>query len=45
VRHQGHLYAPALPAGEFEDYLVARMAERYALHASPQPTWETDELS
>ncbi len=45
VRHQGHLYAPALPAGQFEDYLVARMAERYALHASPQPTWETDELS
>ncbi len=45
VRQQGHLYAPALPAGEFEDYLVARMAERYARHASPQPTWQTDELS
>lgn len=45
VRQQGHLYSPALPAGEFEDYLVARMAERYARHAAPQPTWETDELS
>ena len=29
VRQQGHLYVPALPAGQFEDYLLARMAERY----------------
>ncbi|MDO8390560.1 MAG: EAL domain-containing protein [Actinomycetota bacterium] len=44
VRQQGHLYAPALPAGEFEDYLVLRMAERYANRLVSQPTWRTDEL-
>ena len=43
--HQGHLYAHALPAGEFEDYLLARMAERYALARDPQPTWETGDLA
>ncbi len=45
VRQQGHLYAPALPAGQFEDYLLARMAERYAQSASSAPTWRTDELT
>ena len=45
VRQQGHLYAPALPAGEFEDYLLARMAERYASAHDPQPTWETGDLA
>ncbi|MEI7548000.1 MAG: EAL domain-containing protein [Actinomycetota bacterium] len=45
VRQQGHLYAPALPAGEFEDYLVHRMAERYAQRLSPLPTWQTDDLT
>ncbi len=45
VRQQGHLYAPALPAGEFEDYLIARMAAQFAEWAAPQPTWETGELA
>jgi diguanylate cyclase (GGDEF)-like protein len=45
VRQQGHLYAPALPAGQFEDYLLARMAERYAQSVSLAPTWRTDELT
>lgn len=45
VHHQGHLYARALPAGEFEDYLLARMAERYVLASDPQPTWETGDLA
>ena len=45
VRQQGHLYAPALPAGEFEDYLLARMAERYAQAALPQATWDPDDLT
>ncbi|CAN5444321.1 hypothetical protein BH10ACT2_BH10ACT2_21580 [soil metagenome] len=44
VRQQGHLYSPALPAGEFEDFLLARLAERYAL-ADHQPTWETNDLT
>ena len=45
VRQQGHLYSLALPAGEFEDFLLARMAERYAQAADPQPTWATDDLA
>ena len=45
VHQQGHLYAPALPAGEFEDYLLARMAERYAQAAEPPSTWQTDDLA
>ena len=44
VRQQGHLYSHALPAGEFEDFLLARLAERYAL-ADHQPTWETNDLT
>jgi EAL domain-containing protein (putative c-di-GMP-specific phosphodiesterase class I) len=45
VRQQGHLYAPALQASAFEDYLLERMAERYALAAEAQPTWETGDLA
>ena len=45
VRQQGHLYAPALPAGEFEDYLVGRMAAQFVERSFPQPTWETEELT
>lgn len=45
VRQQGHLYSQALPASEFEDYLLRRMAERYVQVASPHPTWETGELT
>lgn len=45
VRHQGHLYAPALPAREFEDFLLARMAERFAQTFDPPPTWGTEELA
>jgi EAL domain-containing protein (putative c-di-GMP-specific phosphodiesterase class I) len=44
VRQQGHLYTPALPAGEFEDFLLARMAERY-LQTAGLPTWRTDDLA
>ncbi|MEN9644394.1 MAG: hypothetical protein RL238_1063 [Actinomycetota bacterium] len=44
VRQQGHLYTPALPAGEFEDFLLARMAERYQ-QVSALPTWRTDDLA
>ena len=44
VRQQGHLYAPALPATEFEDYLLASMAEHLSQMASPHP-WETGELT
>jgi diguanylate cyclase (GGDEF)-like protein len=45
VRQQGHLYAHAMPAGEFEDFLLARMAERYAQVASPPTAWRTDDLT
>jgi diguanylate cyclase (GGDEF)-like protein len=45
VRQQGHLYAPALPAGEFEDYLLARMAERLVQAGVPQQPWETGDLA
>ncbi|CAB4362857.1 MAG: EAL domain-containing protein [Actinobacteria bacterium] len=45
VRQQGHLYAPALPAAEFEHFLVMRTAERYAQSVSPLPIWQTDDLT
>jgi diguanylate cyclase (GGDEF)-like protein len=45
VRHQGHLYAPALPALQFENFLLERLAERYAGEAVQAATWETRELS
>jgi diguanylate cyclase (GGDEF)-like protein len=44
VRQQGHLYAPALPPEQFENYLLARMAERYAQASTPSTNWKTDEL-
>ncbi len=44
VHQQGHLYSPALPAREFEDFLVARMAEQFLQRFSPPPTWGTEEL-
>ena len=34
-----------LPAGEFEDFLLARLAERYSQGADPRPTWETGDLA
>jgi len=45
VRQQGHLYSPALPANEFEDFLIARMAERYVQAAIPLTNWRTDDLT
>lgn len=45
VRQQGHLYSEALPAGQFEDFLLARMAERFAQSVSPPTNWRTDELT
>ena len=45
VRQQGHLYAPALPPEQFENYLLARMAERYAQASTPATNWKTDDLS
>ncbi|MFM2076895.1 MAG: hypothetical protein RJA49_785, partial [Actinomycetota bacterium] len=45
VRQQGHLYAPALPAGDFEDFLLARMAERYVQATTPLTNWRTDDLT
>lgn len=44
LHQQGHLYSPALPAREFEDFLVARMAEQFLQRFSPPPTWGTEEL-
>jgi len=45
VRHQGHLYAPALPAREFENFLLERMAERFAQTFAPPTAWGTEELA
>ncbi len=45
VRQQGHLYSPALPAEEFENYLLRRLAEQYAHDADNRPTWNTHELT
>ncbi len=45
VRQQGHLYAPALPAKEFEDFLLARMADHYVQAAAPLTNWRTDDLT
>lgn len=44
VRQQGHLYSEALPTGMFEDFVLARMAERYARARTPEHIWETREL-
>jgi len=45
VRHQGHLYAEALPANAFEDYLLQWMAERYMQRSSNEPTWDPGDLA
>ncbi len=45
VRQQGHLYAPALPADEFESFLLQRLAERYAQSNLTATAWETNELT
>ncbi len=45
VRQQGHLYSTALPAAEFEDFLLARMAERFAQLGAPATAWRTDDLA
>lgn len=45
VRHQGHLYAPAVPAATFEDLLLTSMADQYLGRASVERTWRTDELA
>ena len=45
VRHQGHLYAPAMRPEEFEDLLVRQLAERVAERMSPEPNWDTGELA
>jgi hypothetical protein len=45
VRQQGHLYAPALPATGFEDFLLARMADHYVQAAAPLTNWRTDDLT
>jgi diguanylate cyclase (GGDEF)-like protein len=44
VRQQGHLYARALPAAEFETFLVERLAEGYvSLDAIPS-SWDPADL-
>ena len=44
VRQQGHLYARALPAAEFESFLVQRLAEDYVSLEAPRGGWDTGEL-
>ena len=44
IRQQGHLYAPALSAAQFESFLLDRQAAGYAaLHRESE--WNTDELA
>jgi EAL domain-containing protein (putative c-di-GMP-specific phosphodiesterase class I) len=45
IRHQGHLYARAMSAEQFEAYLLERQAEGYAMSQRPQGDWATDELT
>ncbi len=45
VRQQGHLYAKAMPAEQFEAFLVARQAEGYAADQQQQSDWTLDGLS
>lgn len=40
VRHQGHLYAPALASDAFETFLVERMAEGYAARDTAAQSWD-----
>ncbi len=44
VRHQGHLYAPALPAREFETFLIERHAATLAAAEQPPIEWATRDL-
>jgi EAL domain-containing protein (putative c-di-GMP-specific phosphodiesterase class I) len=44
IRHQGHLYARAMSAEQFETYLVERQAEGYAKSQRQTGDWATDEL-
>lgn len=44
VRHQGHVYARALPAAEFESFLVERLAEDYVSLDAQPGGWDTGEL-
>ena len=44
VRQQGHLYARALPAAEFESFLVERLAEGYVSLDAQRGGWDTGEL-
>jgi diguanylate cyclase (GGDEF)-like protein len=39
IRHQGHLYAPALIADEFESFMMARLAEQVTQAATADP-WD-----
>jgi diguanylate cyclase (GGDEF)-like protein len=45
VRQQGHHYAKAMPAEQFEAYLVARQAEGYAAAQQQNADWTLDGLS
>lgn len=51
IRHQGHLYSRALPASEFDSYVAASMAQRYAqitgnfnAESIDMPLWPTNDL-
>jgi len=44
VRQQGHLYARALPAEQFETYLLDRLAEGYVASELATDVWQTGEL-
>lgn len=44
VRQQGHVYAPALPAGEFEAFLLERLVQRMT-DQHDAPTWGPGDLA
>ena len=43
IRHQGHLYSRALPASEFDTYLVRAMAERFEQQVGARAGTQTDD--
>ena len=45
VRQQGHLYAEALPASAFEDFLLEWMADHYLRRPTDEPLWEQGDLT
>lgn len=45
VRQQGHLYAEALPASAFEDFLLDWMADKYLRRGSGEPLWGPTDLA